>query len=104
MENLALSEGRMWRKGGPKEGDSFLGNGIADNDRVRGNGKKTSVVRTNSEETAQTRGGESKGTPSLAEIMSGPTAGSISLYLKGIARQHPPLFIHSFSLKFFGSK
>lgn len=50
MENLALSEGRMWReREGLKEGDSFLGNGIADNDRHQGQWKKASVVRTNSE-------------------------------------------------------
>lgn len=50
MENLALSEGRMWReREGLQEGDSLLGNGIADNDRDQGQWKKTSVVRTNSE-------------------------------------------------------
>lgn len=42
------------------------------------------------EEIAQTRGeGNLKGTPSLGESMSGPTAGSTSLYLKGMGRQHP---------------
>lgn len=42
------------------------------------------------EEIAQTRGGGNlKGTPSLGESMSGPTAGSTSLYLKGMGRQHP---------------
>lgn len=60
MENLALSEGRMWReREGLQEGDSLLGNGIADSDRDQGQRKKTSVVRTSSERR-QPRQGEGR--------------------------------------------
>lgn len=91
MEAWLLSEGGCGERGG-SQGRWFVEMGELIMTGVRAMERDLCGENQFREETAQTKGrGESERDTSLAEIMSGPTAGSISLYLKGIARQHPTI-------------